>query len=86
MLRIPHCLDNQLTVGSEDVSLTRQLFYSPETFSGTCFSYKLNQLHGYSAARRKMEKFNDLIGTWIQRFMLKDKVVEYEDGTLTFNQ
>jgi hypothetical protein len=40
--RIPHCLDNRLTDGGEAVKpYAPAALYSPETFSGTHFCWRL---------------------------------------------
>jgi hypothetical protein len=63
-LRLPHFLDNQLTEGSEVVSLTDQLPFTPRKIPCTHFCYRLCRPCGHSAAGRirSTEKSNDLIG------------------------
>jgi hypothetical protein len=53
MLRLPQCVDSQLTDGSE-VSLTHKPPFTPENrkLPGACFCLRLSRAQGHSAAER----------------------------------
>jgi hypothetical protein len=48
--RLPHFLDNRLTVGGEVVSLARRSHFTPWKIPGSHFCYRLSRPQGHSAA------------------------------------
>jgi hypothetical protein len=64
MSRLPHFLDNRLTVGGEVVSLPRQPPFALRKIPDTHFFSRLNRPLGHNAAGiiRSIKKFDDLIG------------------------
>jgi hypothetical protein len=68
MLRIPHCLDNQLTDGGEVVSCMHRSCSTPQKYSsasGTCFCWRLSKPQGLVQPEGlgKVKKFTHLIGS-----------------------
>jgi hypothetical protein len=68
-LRIPHCIDNQLTEGGIVVSPTHRPRSTPQKYyfsaSGTNFCYRLSKPQGLVRLEGlgKLKKFNHLIGS-----------------------
>jgi hypothetical protein len=63
IVRLPHFLDNRLTDGGEDVSLTRRPPFTPKNIPGTHSCHRLSRPQDHSAAGRirSIEKSSDLI-------------------------
>jgi hypothetical protein len=78
MLRIPHCLENQLTDGGKVVSPMNQLHFIPQkhyfSVSGAHFYYRLSESQGlvWPEGLGKLKKFISSglePMTWIHKYM-----------------